>query len=102
MRGAPLFSNSTHHASAMQAHQGCDEKQVDRVSIGSFRARAGAAALRPNLSARCEGRGTGRKRKSDARSDLAGRIDPDPRPDTPVLWTWRRMLERTREIWRRE
>lgn len=77
MRGAPLFSNSTHHASAMQAHQGCDEKQVDRVSTGSFWARVGTAALRPNLSARREGRETERKRKSDERSDLTGQIDPN-------------------------
>lgn len=29
-------------------------------------------------------------------------IDHEPLSDAPVLWTWRRMLERTREIWRRE
>lgn len=42
-----------------------------------------------------------KKRFADAQFFTA-EIYPDPRPDTPVLWTWRRMLERTREIWRRE
>lgn len=101
MRGAPLLSNSTHHASATQAHQGCDDEQVDRVSIGSFRARAGTAALRPNLSARREGRETERERKSDERSDLTGQIDPEPRSDAPVLWSWSRMIAKTRLIWQR-
>ncbi len=38
---------------------------------------------------------------STQRSDLDGQIIPEPRSDAPVLWTWRRLLERTRLIWQR-
>lgn len=51
--------------------------------------------------ARCEGRGTERERKSDERSDLTGQIDPEPRSDAPVLWTWRRMIAKTEVEWQR-
>ena len=69
--------NSTHHASAMQAHQSC------------LRGMHTGHALRDNGAGSLSRVGTATLR-------------PYPRSDAPVWWSWRRMLERTRLIWQRK
>lgn len=111
----PLHSNSTHHASAMQAHQGCPRGMHTGHALRDNGAGSRRwSARRPydplfwlcgsgarGSSARIEGQRRSGARPHFQRSDLDGQIIPEPRSDAPVLWSWRRMIERTRVIWER-